>query len=440
MAAYKRLTLDQRIRIQVMLEQNSSFREIAEDIGVHKTTVSREILSWRSEHNVKSYDHANRCAKYMDCKKQFLCAGYKGKCGKKLCQRCGIQNCNTICSEYEEYHCPDLDRPPYVCNGCQKRRRCPYRKQMYWAQEADKAAGVLRSESRKGINLSEDELAEINAILSPRLEIGQSIHHIFVTSRDELTISEKTAYMLLHSGLLTARPIDAPRIVRMSPRRTKKQVKVDRKCRIGRTYEDFKTYMKEHPDNDVLEGDTVEGRKGGKCLLTLTRKSLNFQLGFLREHNDSASVTAIVDGLYEKLGDAAFHKIFPDIWLLDNGSEFSNPSAIEKYGIRVFYCDPSCPYEKGSCENTHELIRRVLPKGTSFDELDQDFFDLLFSNMNAMVRKKLNDHSAYDLFSSLYAADLDISALLNIQYIDPEHVELKPTLVKKFYASKSDTL
>ena len=298
----------------------------------------------------------------------------------------------------------------------------------------------MRRESRTGMNLTEGELSEIDSILSPRLRLNQSIHHIFATSQDELTISEKTAYTLLHSGLLTARPIDAPRIVRMSPRKTRKQAKVDKKCRIGRTYEDFKKYMEEHPDNDVLEGDTVEGRKGGKCLLTLTRRSLDFQIGFLRDHNDSASVTVIVDNLYQKLGDEAFHKVFPDVWLLDNGSEFSNPAAIEKYGIRVFYCDPGSPFQKGACENTHEHIRRVLPIGTSFDDLDQGFFDFLFSNINAIARKKLNDHSAYDLFSSMYAADTDIVSKLNIQYIDPKLIELQPSLIKKYYASKANPL
>ena len=37
----------------------------------------------------------------------------------------------------------------------------------------------------------------------------------------------------------------------------------------------------------------------------------------------------------------------------------------------VFYCDPSAPYQKGACEVNHELIRRILPKGSSFDDLTQ---------------------------------------------------------------------
>lgn len=440
MAAYKRLDTNHRIRIQTMLEQRESFKTIAAALGVHPSTISREIRNGSVEHNVKGSGGSNRCVMRKTCDKHDLCPGQSYLCRKRKCSRCQKVNCNNSCRDYKEYHCPELDHPPYVCNGCEKRRSCVYRKQMYFAGQADARSKDLRSESRSGMNLSEDEVFELDGILSSRIKMGQSLHHIFATSQDELYICERTAYKLLHSGMISAHPIDAPRIIRMSPRNTKPQVKVDKKCRIGRTYNDLQSYLAEHPDTAILEGDTVEGRKGGKCILTLTWKSIDFQIGFLRDHNNSASVTAIVDSLFDTFGYELFHKVFPGVWVLDNGSEFSDPEAIEKYGIRVFYCDPSAPYEKGTCENTHSLIRRVLPKGTSFDSLDQDFLNFLFSHINGLARKKLNDHSAYDVFSSLYSADLNIEELLHIRFINPEEVELKPSLIKKFYDSHPSLL
>ena len=77
------------------------------------------------------------------------------------------------------------------------------------------------------------------------------------------------------------------------------------------------------------------------------------------------------------LGAKTFNKLFPVI-LTDNGSEFSNPKEIEyrdavpSLRTKVFYCDPSSPYQKGACEVNHELIRRILPKGSSFDDLTQE--------------------------------------------------------------------
>ena len=56
------------------------------------------------------------------------------------------------------------------------------------------------------------------------------------------------------------------------------------------------------------------------------------------------------------------------IILTDNGSEFSNPTEIEfnretgEPRTKIFYCHPSSPNEKGSCEVNHELITRILPK------------------------------------------------------------------------------
>ena len=53
-------------------------------------------------------------------------------------------------------------------------------------------------------------------------------------------------------------------------------------------------------------------------------------LAFLRDANTSKSVTDIFESLHQTLGHELFKKLFPVI-LTDNGSEFSNPKAIE-YG------------------------------------------------------------------------------------------------------------
>lgn len=435
MAAYKRLGTNERIKIQSLLDVLQPFSKIAKELGVNKTTISREVKAGRMEHDVRSFGSKNRCVHREDCDKNDLCPGMSKKCKTKRCKHCRRVLCNNICKDYSEKHCELLDRAPYVCNGCTQRKNCALRKQLYSAEIADQRSKKMRSESRSGINLTEDELRRIDELISPRIKLGQSVHHIFSTSQDQLFIGEKTAYTLIHSGLISARPIDTPRMVRMSPRKKHHEVKVDKKCRIGRTYEDYLKFMEENPDTSLLEGDTVEGKKGGACVLTLTWTTMDFQVGFYRQHNDSASVTLIVDTLYETLGYEVFHKVMPHVWLLDNGTEFSNPMEIEKYGIRVFYCDPGRPDQKGACENTHSHIRRVLPKGTSFDNLDQGFFDFLFSNINAIARKKLNNHSAYDVFSSMYGDDLDIEKIFRIYWIDPKDVELNRSLVKTYYDS-----
>ena len=104
------------------------------------------------------------------------------------------------------------------------------------------------------------------------------------------------------------------------------------------------------------------------------------------------------------LGAKTFNKLFPVI-LTDNGSEFSNPKAIEfesKYGYRrtnIFYCDAGKPYQKGAIEVNHELIRRVIPKGKSFDNLTQENVSTMMDHINSYKRQKLNNRTPYETFS-----------------------------------------
>lgn len=191
--------------------------------------------------------------------------------------------------------------------------------------------------------------------------------------------------------------------------------------------------MKENSDTPVVEIDSVEGRKGGKVLLTIYFTSSQFMLSFIRDTNTSQSVIDIFDDLYRKLGLDIFLELFPVI-LTDNGSEFSNPEAIEfdKQGnrrTRIFYCDPSSPYQKGSIENNHELIRRIIPKGHSLHSYIQKDISLMMNHINSYGRKKLNNRSPYTVFSFLHGTV--ILKKLSSEFISPNDVTLIPKLLEK---------
>ena len=190
----------------------------------------------------------------------------------------------------------------------------------------------------------------------------------------------------------------------------------------------------EHPDTPVVEMDSVEGQKGGKVLLTIHFVNCSFMLAFIREHNDAQSVINTFNYFQDLLGLDKFKELFVLI-LTDNGSEFSNPIEIEfdmntgEKRTQIFYCHPSSPFEKGSCEVNHELLRRILPKGTSFDNLCQDNINLIMSHINSYKRKKLNNVSPYTLFSTIYGKDTIDK--LGIQEIEPNKVSLSRNLLKK---------
>ncbi len=73
----------------------------------------------------------------------------------------------------------------------------------------------------------------------------------------------------------------------------------------------------------VVQMDSVIGRVGGKCLLTIHFVETSLMLAFLRDANTSASVIRIINLLDKILGTKTFNRLFLVI-LTDNGSEFSN--------------------------------------------------------------------------------------------------------------------
>ncbi|OON84821.1 hypothetical protein B0D78_12420, partial [Pyramidobacter sp. C12-8] len=68
----------------------------------------------------------------------------------------------------------------------------------------------------------------------------------------------------------------------------------------------------------------------------------------------------------------------------------------------MFYCNPQAPQEKPKVENNHTLIRRILPKGTTFDNLSQTDINLMMSHINSYGRKKFNGKSPAEIFINLY--------------------------------------
>lgn len=206
-------------------------------------------------------------------------------------------------------------------------------------------------------------------------------------------------------------------------------IKVDKSCRVGRSYADFLSFLEGWPDCPVVQLDSVEGRKGGKVLLTIHFVKCEFMLAFLRDRNTAASVFDVIERLYWQLRPDRFQKLFP-LLLTDNGSEFSNPAALEidaefDHRTRVFYCDPSAPYQKDAAENNHEFIHRILPKGTGFDNLTQDDVNLMMDHINSYSRANLGNHSPYEMFRLFYGQEI-----LELLGAHPNDILLRPELLK----------
>lgn len=427
----KHLDLQQRLTIEQGLNDKLSFKLISSSINKNCSTISKEIRLNSIITNSGAYGHAfNNCFHRDNCEHISLCSLCQYK-SKHRCRSCNL--CRFHCPDFLEETCPHLSKPPYVCNGCSDKRSCTLSKRIYNAHEAQNAYLKRYNESRCGFVLSLEEIERLNNILVPLIcEQHQSIHHAYINNIDRIMYSERTLYRIIDAVLLKIRNIDLPNKVKLRFRRSKPYYKVDKACLEGRRYEDFIAFTTQHPDLPIVQMDSVEGNKGGKVLLTLHFTVPSVMLAYLRDHNDSQSVIDVFDQLYVLLGRELFMKLFPVI-LTDNGSEFSNPKAIEfdSEGHRrtyIFYCHPSAPYEKGACEVNHQLLRRILPKGSSFDFLSQEKVDLMMSHINSYHRAKLNDKSPFSVFSDLYGEETLTS--LNLSKIDANDITLSPSLVK----------
>lgn len=421
------LSLDERNIIEQELTKNTSFKDIASMLDKDPTTISKEVKKYRIRQEGQAiHINPNQCTRRFNCQRRNVC-GFS--CNKE-CRKCNI--CNKVCNDFEEGICLRLKRAPYVCNGCSNKYKCKSTKYYYRALSSFKLYKTKLSEARRGINMSELELSNLDKLISPLVKQGQSISHIYKTH--DINCSRSTLYNYVSNNCFSIGPIDLPRKVRLKKRKKKKAIeKKDSKARINRTYEDFQKYIEQNPELPIVEMDTVEGVKGGRVLLTFLFRSSRLMLAFILLEKTQSEVLKIFNMLELEFGTELFEKTFPII-LTDNGSEFGNPLSLEfnSEGIgrtRIFYCNPRASYQKGMIEKNHEFIRYVLPKGTSFDGLLQTDIDLMINHINSLGRQSLNWFAPIDV--AKVTLDKEVIKKLNLKKISPKEIQLTKNLLKK---------
>ena len=377
MTKHKHLTLSDRNDIQLGLERGETFKAIGQSILKDPTTVSKEV-----KRNKQIRD-----------------------------------------STSNNLPCPLLDKAPFVCNGCPKRRQnCGYKKIFYLAKQAQKQYEQTLVESREGTPLNSKTFWEMDKVISNGVKKGQHIFHILKTHN--LDVSSSTVYRHIRKEYLSIAPIDLARAVKFKERRKSKLPSIPKEAKKGRSYEDFQNYLALKQLNSWLEMDTVMGRMGGKVLLTFNLSFCNFIFARLLDNKTTLEVTKHLYDIKNTLhqADKDFFQLFPVI-LTDNGGEFARVDDIEmdvRGESKLFFCDPNRSDQKGRIEKNHTLIRDILPKGTSFDNLTQEDINLVCSHVNSVKRAALNGKSAYELFAFTYGEE--IPKLLGISKIPAEDV------------------
>lgn len=422
---YRHFTFDERCDVQQQLNGGRSVSAIARSLGRSASSVTREIRRNRRDDGYRSTPTmiVRLCAHVRTCDLKGVCS----MCSTKRCASCSRVRCTNICPRFTPNVCKRNDSAPFVCNGCASVSGCRKHRYHYDAKTAQALADARLSGSRSGIDTTSERFCAMMATAGPLIkEGGQSIAHVFSAHREEFPCSERTFYRYVDAGFGGLKNLDLVAKCRYRPR--KRKPPKERFCvPSGRAYADFLALGEDERIASV-EIDCVEGvRADTKVLLTMLHKRTSFLLVFVLEEHTQACVEEVFDSLQSLLGDA-FSASFP-VLLTDRGHEFGGHGRIERGGrTRLYYCDAGRADQKGSIENCHRLLRRIVPKGTSIDGLSRHDVALIASHVNSMPRPSLGGASPFDLARLVLPAELFEG--LGLEHIEPDQVVLKPSLLR----------
>jgi len=145
------------------------------------------------------------------------------------------------------------------------------------------------------------------------------------------------------------------------------------------------------------EGDLVEGSRGTFIATLVERRSRFVILIKLSEKRTEAVVDALIKAV-RKLPTALRKSL---TW--DRGAELADHAKFTvATDVKVYFCDPSSPWQRGSNENTNGLLRQYYPKGKDLSAVSQAQLDIVARKLNTRPRETLRWKTpAYILDSSV---------------------------------------
>ena len=371
MKDWKHITLEQRKIIANGISHNYKLKEIAETLGVDPTSISKEVKRNRESITIGS----------------------------------NITNCKRI------------TRWPYVCTGCNKRynNQCCFTKYKYDAQKAQNKADNKLINSRRGIDIDQDEFKKIDKIIKDGIDNKKSIYQITIENKEEINKSVTTLYRYVNNGYLTTKRTDLPYAVTYKKRKYNKKYeysennKIDRACH---TYIDYLAYIHKHPGIYVWQLDFLGTIKtDNNNILSFILPNLQFVLMDLIKNPNQQKVVEYFDDLEEKIGTNAFMELIPVI-LTDRDPNFTDIEGIclsKKTGeerCKLFFCDGYVSNQKPNVENINKQLRLFFPKGKTIDTYTKQ--DIKNFNKTLLNRplKSLDSYTPKQAFINVFDEDL----------------------------------
>ncbi|WP_435370842.1 IS30 family transposase [Escherichia coli] len=132
------------------------------------------------------------------------------------------------------------------------------------------------------------------------------------------------------------------------------------------------------------EGDLVSGTKNSHIATLVDRKS-RYTIILRLRGKDSVSVNQALTDKFLSLPSELRKSL---TW--DRGMELARHLEFTvSTGVKVYFCDPQSPWQRGTNENTNGLIRQYFPKKTCLAQYTQHELDLVAAQLNNRPRKTL---------------------------------------------------
>ena len=147
------------------------------------------------------------------------------------------------------------------------------------------------------------------------------------------------------------------------------------------------------------EGDFIKGAGNQSSVGVLVERTSRLVL--LAKMADATAASALA-GFSAKLNSIAAP--MRRSLTYDQGKEMSRHADLTAAtGVKVYFCDPHSPWQRGTCENTNGLLRQYLPKGTDLSVYTQDDLDAIADSMNTRPRATHNWLTPLQVFSQTLA-------------------------------------
>ena len=401
MNSKKHLDYEELLHLYKYISLGYTLEQVVNLLGKSRSTIYRVIV--QNSRFVADARASYHSEKFCDCSKILECKSN------------GIAHCDPNCTKYKKWICPKLKNFPYICNFCESKPTCRKGKRVFNPEEAYLIRKDRNSESKSAPNIEKSRIEEFDRFITPLIKQGLSIESIYACLKNEFPVTARTVRNWINKKYLSVNRLDLINAAKReyNPDYLKKRKIGNNPLRkVGRTMNSYIDFMKTHDEKNVLQFDTVHGKRADKkCILTIHHPTSRLQIGMLLDSCTPIAVKTAIEKIRIQIGNQNYFKLFR-IMLCDNGLEFDSMPDLEidnetgeKYA-NVFYTRPYCSGDKGSCERNHELFRYVIEKGKSLDQLTQEDVTSIFNSINSYPRKSLGYKTPYDVFAGIFGVEL----------------------------------